>query len=62
MTFFFSIPWLYAFFIFYFFKLEEHQGVSIGGGIGSITDILDAAQMICEKVCLSDTVLIFTSS
>ncbi|XP_023874242.1 3-oxoacyl-[acyl-carrier-protein] synthase, mitochondrial isoform X2 [Quercus suber] len=28
---------------------KERTGVSIGGGIGSITDILDAAQMICEK-------------
>lgn len=27
-----------------------NQGVSIGGGTGSIRDILDAAQMICEKV------------
>lgn len=26
------------------------KGVSIGGGIGSISDILDAAQMICDKV------------
>jgi hypothetical protein len=36
----------------FFFLLEEYQGVSIGGGIGSISDILDAAQMICKKVCL----------
>ncbi|KAG8640536.1 hypothetical protein MANES_13G064800v8 [Manihot esculenta] len=28
---------------------KERTGVSIGGGIGSITDILDASQMICEK-------------
>ncbi|KAG1364256.1 3-oxoacyl-[acyl-carrier-protein] synthase, mitochondrial [Cocos nucifera] len=28
---------------------KERTGVSIGGGIGSISDILDAAQMICEK-------------
>ncbi|KAF8391633.1 hypothetical protein HHK36_023939 [Tetracentron sinense] len=28
---------------------KESTGVSIGGGIGSISDILDAAQMICEK-------------
>ncbi|XP_043691667.1 3-oxoacyl-[acyl-carrier-protein] synthase, mitochondrial isoform X2 [Telopea speciosissima] len=28
---------------------RERTGVSIGGGIGSISDILDAAQMICEK-------------
>ncbi|KAK1297550.1 hypothetical protein QJS10_CPB15g01520 [Acorus calamus] len=28
---------------------KEKTGVSIGGGIGSICDILDAAQMICEK-------------
>ncbi|XP_022771715.1 3-oxoacyl-[acyl-carrier-protein] synthase, mitochondrial isoform X2 [Durio zibethinus] len=27
----------------------ERTGVSIGGGTGSISDILDAAQMICEK-------------
>lgn len=60
MTFFF--PYHGYMLFFFFFKLEEHQGVSIGGGIGSITDILDAAQMICEKVCLSYTVLIFTSS
>lgn len=26
------------------------QGVSIGGGIGSICDIVDAAKLICEKV------------
>lgn len=35
---------------FFFFLIEEHQGVSIGGGTGSISDVLDAAQMICEKV------------
>ncbi|XP_047312609.1 3-oxoacyl-[acyl-carrier-protein] synthase, mitochondrial [Impatiens glandulifera] len=28
---------------------KEMTGVSIGGGIGSISDILDASQMICEK-------------
>ncbi|KAG6478261.1 3-oxoacyl-[acyl-carrier-protein] synthase, mitochondrial-like isoform X1 [Zingiber officinale] len=28
---------------------KERTGVSIGGGIGSMPDILDAAQMICEK-------------
>ncbi|WOH03180.1 hypothetical protein DCAR_0522574 [Daucus carota subsp. sativus] len=28
---------------------KEKTGVSIGGGIGSISDILDASQMICEK-------------
>ncbi|CAI0432179.1 unnamed protein product [Linum tenue] len=28
---------------------RERTGVSIGGGIGSITDILDASQMICDK-------------
>uniref|UniRef100_A0A7N0TAM3 3-oxoacyl-[acyl-carrier-protein] synthase n=1 Tax=Kalanchoe fedtschenkoi TaxID=63787 RepID=A0A7N0TAM3_KALFE len=28
---------------------KEQTGVSIGGGTGSISDILDAAQMICEK-------------
>lgn len=30
--------------------METCQGVSIGAGIGSITEILAAAQMICEKV------------
>jgi hypothetical protein len=29
-----------------------YQGVSIGGGIGSISDILDASQMIIENVCI----------
>ncbi|GAB2285225.1 hypothetical protein Dimus_019678 [Dionaea muscipula] len=28
---------------------KERTGVSIGGGIGSICDIVDAAQMICDK-------------
>ncbi|XVF71818.1 hypothetical protein PTKIN_Ptkin12aG0070000 [Pterospermum kingtungense] len=28
---------------------KERTGVSIGGGTGSISDIVDAAQMICEK-------------
>ncbi|KAK6918794.1 Beta-ketoacyl synthase, C-terminal [Dillenia turbinata] len=28
---------------------KERTGVSIGGGIGSISDIVDAAQLICEK-------------
>ncbi|KAI4305723.1 hypothetical protein L6164_029071 [Bauhinia variegata] len=28
---------------------KERTGVSIGGGTGSISDVLDAAQMICEK-------------
>ncbi|KAF5758861.1 putative beta-ketoacyl-[acyl-carrier-protein] synthase I [Helianthus annuus] len=28
---------------------KENTGVSIGGGIGSIGDILDASQLICEK-------------
>ncbi|KAF5949966.1 hypothetical protein HYC85_011959, partial [Camellia sinensis] len=28
---------------------KENTGVSIGGGIGSISDILDASQLICEK-------------
>lgn len=28
---------------------KERTGVSIGGGIGSITDVLEAAQLICEK-------------
>jgi 3-oxoacyl-[acyl-carrier-protein] synthase II len=30
--------------------LRSYQGVSIGGGIGSISDILDASQMITENV------------
>jgi 3-oxoacyl-[acyl-carrier-protein] synthase II len=29
---------------------KERTGVSIGGGIGSICDIVEAAQLICEKV------------
>ncbi|XP_021776012.1 3-oxoacyl-[acyl-carrier-protein] synthase, mitochondrial-like [Chenopodium quinoa] len=29
---------------------KERTGVSIGGGIGSMSDIVDAAQLICEKV------------
>ncbi|CAB4274094.1 unnamed protein product [Prunus armeniaca] len=28
---------------------KERTGVSVGGGTGSISDILDAAQLICEK-------------
>ncbi|KAG2322897.1 hypothetical protein Bca52824_016110 [Brassica carinata] len=28
---------------------KERKGVTIGGGIGSISDIAEAAQMICEK-------------
>ncbi|XP_006297555.2 3-oxoacyl-[acyl-carrier-protein] synthase, mitochondrial [Capsella rubella] len=28
---------------------KERTGVSIGGGIGSISDIVEAAQLICEK-------------
>ncbi|XP_071719370.1 3-oxoacyl-[acyl-carrier-protein] synthase, mitochondrial-like [Rutidosis leptorrhynchoides] len=34
---------------------KEKTGVSIGGGIGSMGDILDASQLICEKRlrCLS---------
>ncbi|KAG7034871.1 3-oxoacyl-[acyl-carrier-protein] synthase, mitochondrial [Cucurbita argyrosperma subsp. argyrosperma] len=28
---------------------KEKTGVSIGGGIGSISDVLDAAQLICDK-------------
>lgn len=32
------------------FNFKEYQGVSIGGGTGSISDILDSAQLICEKV------------
>ncbi|KAK1307483.1 hypothetical protein QJS10_CPA10g01909 [Acorus calamus] len=38
---------------------KEQTGVSIGGGIGSICDILDAAQMICEKVAFTSTEPIF---
>ncbi|XP_038901541.1 3-oxoacyl-[acyl-carrier-protein] synthase, mitochondrial [Benincasa hispida] len=33
-------------------SLQEHKektGVSVGGGIGSISDVLDAAQLICDK-------------
>ncbi|KAF3776611.1 3-oxoacyl-[acyl-carrier-protein] synthase, partial [Nymphaea thermarum] len=30
-------------------KEKQRTGVSIGGGIGSISDILDAAKLICEK-------------
>ncbi|XP_022948137.1 3-oxoacyl-[acyl-carrier-protein] synthase, mitochondrial isoform X2 [Cucurbita moschata] len=29
---------------------KEKTGVSIGGGIGSISDVLDAAQLICDKL------------
>ncbi|KFK24269.1 hypothetical protein AALP_AAs44954U000100, partial [Arabis alpina] len=29
---------------------KERTGVSIGGGIGSISDIVEAAQMISDKV------------
>lgn len=32
---------------------RRQQGVSIGGGIGSMCDIVDAAQLICEKVDIS---------
>ncbi|XP_010533002.1 PREDICTED: 3-oxoacyl-[acyl-carrier-protein] synthase, mitochondrial [Tarenaya hassleriana] len=28
---------------------KEKTGVSVGGGIGSISDVVDAAQLICEK-------------
>ncbi|KAL1367752.1 hypothetical protein HN51_021871 [Arachis hypogaea] len=28
---------------------RERTGVSIGGGIGSISDVLDSAQLLCEK-------------
>jgi len=42
-----------------FWKL--YQGVSIGGGIGSISDILDASQMIIEKnVCILTPAFIFS--
>lgn len=34
------------------FLMQITQGVSIGGGIGSINDTVDAAKMICEKVGL----------
>ncbi|KAF3451265.1 hypothetical protein FNV43_RR07360 [Rhamnella rubrinervis] len=30
-------------------EAKKRTGVSIGGGTGSISDILDVAQMICEK-------------
>ena len=38
--------------LFYSSLAISYQGVSIGGGTGSISDILDASQLICEKVCL----------
>jgi len=41
-----------------FWKL--YQGVSIGGGIGSISDILDASQMIIENVCILTPAFIFS--
>lgn len=31
-------------------KRKLHQGVSLGAGTGSISDILEASRMICEKV------------
>lgn len=31
-------------------KSKLHQGVSLGAGTGSISDILEASRMICEKV------------
>lgn len=40
----------FSFCCFYIFLTWKNQGVSIGGGIGSIGDILDASQLICEKV------------
>ena len=40
--------------------LELYQGVSIGGGIGSISDILDASQMIIENVCILTPAFIFS--
>ncbi|KAL0802339.1 hypothetical protein Bca101_057515 [Brassica carinata] len=33
---------------------KERKGVTIGGGIGSISDIAEAAQMICEKIVSLD--------
>jgi hypothetical protein len=39
--------------------LELYQGVSIGGGIGSISDILDASQMILENVCIHTLLFFF---
>ena len=35
-----------------YFNFKSNQGVSIGGGIGSVSDMLDSAQLICEKVSL----------
>ena len=35
-----------------YFNFKKYQGVSIGGGTGSISDILDSAQLICQKVSL----------
>ncbi|KAM2554837.1 hypothetical protein TB2_018926 [Malus domestica] len=32
---------------------RERTDVSVGGGTKSISDILDAAQMICEKVLIN---------
>lgn len=37
----------------YCLLMRRLQGVSIGGGIGSMSDIVDAAQLICEKVDIS---------
>jgi hypothetical protein len=33
-----------------FANFDDNQGVSIGGGIGSISDILDASKLVNEKV------------
>lgn len=33
-----------------YFNFKTNQGVSIGGGTGSVSDMLDSAQLICEKV------------
>jgi N-acetylglucosamine kinase-like BadF-type ATPase len=35
-----------------YFNFKSNQGVSIGGGTGSVSDMLDSAQLICEKVSL----------
>lgn len=41
---------LETYIIYGYHLILRYQGVSIGGGIGSISDILDAAQLICDKV------------
>ncbi|RRT78386.1 hypothetical protein B296_00024618 [Ensete ventricosum] len=46
----FRIRSLETYIIYGYRLILRYQGVSIGGGIGSISDILDAAQLICDKV------------